>query len=49
MGDDYYLLFLYSVEQNNFHLVCFGIFADVNIPEPLYFFFFEVPNSYFCQ
>jgi hypothetical protein len=26
------------VEQNDFHLVRFGIFAHVNIPAPLYFF-----------
>jgi hypothetical protein len=29
---------IYSVEQNDGHLVCFGIFAHVNIPAPLYFF-----------
>jgi hypothetical protein len=38
----------YSVKQNDFHQICFVIFAHVNITAPLYFFF-EVPNFYFRQ
>jgi hypothetical protein len=30
--------YMYSVEPNDCHLGCFGIFAHVNIPVPLYFF-----------
>jgi hypothetical protein len=30
--------YMYSVEQNDCHLVCFGIVDHVNIPVPLYFF-----------
>jgi hypothetical protein len=40
--------FLYSVEQNDFHLVCFEIFSQVNIPELLYVFF-EVPIVQFFK
>jgi hypothetical protein len=36
------------VEQNDFHLVCFEIFSQVNIPELLYVFF-EVPIVQFFK